>query len=861
MYSMRPALQRLLRRPASLDLLRHVVGSPIYSSTPETRGETCYRKPSAQYSCHGTSNRAVYSTLSSNLIRDEETDVLDELEAKSHLHLLQCAARKPHNVSTLSYGQWDDLPAQHLRYESELEDPRTASRRPSRPKLMDNPDHRDDLSLWTCLMDYRQRLYGIKGVYPFWKAVLRGDLKLSTDGPYAARLWNTFLKLAFQDEEVSMGIADVADGIQASTKKHWPPLYTTIIQHYLLDGYTTDNGDAWHDWHRRLHLHYAPEKKAFKDMCRKVTYLKGHMRGLFRIYLDNSHRDIYSAIVPTLCAQGDFENARIWHYRLLKNGDAPVKSRDVEPLFKFLLWYNPKQAIQLTDGLAAKGFAYLPDPKSSSSMSKDITQSESLKEGLKVSRTMMNIIHGETFGITAKEYNDDYGAKWFATTWVSLDISINTIGALGMDWIGPMSLQAIALRERDAEKINRRIDQLQDIGISIGTALYSRAIEFFARNNKQELLNTLITSDLHPDALEDRKVQDELMISYARDKDWPHYRLILTLRFLQSKTDPIDTHNVMIRSFATVGDTSAMLSKLRKMQIEGTPVQAKTVKYLMTNVMRRRNRGKRPTTQYSHQARYDLDQAIELLKGIMLSGNFVPVTLWREILRRLGMLLRLDDLAALCDFLATWYGPTCEAMFLDPKVMHRWHRYQTPDKMITSHPLHPLAILFSKSFQRAIVEWGFIKSLDQNLRPWESIPQIDAGIQILKQLNRRGVYIHFYTLRKSILDRLIALYGSADSNRRRNREAKRRNPLQFLQALELINQAVGRELFQPGLLLKYLQAAEHNRLQRRDLKGSRNRSTRDPRVLRIRAALAAANIRARTNVLSTEENCLAADYK
>ena len=828
---MRPALQRLLQRPSSFDLLRYLLYTPTRLLVIERRQFSKLRPVSHIESSVVLANPDILEDTSD---KRAGIAVLDEIEASAQVQpTTPTRQRRRDGIPVVDYGPWNNLSPEKIAYESELKDPLNISGRPSRPKLLDNPTHRKDARLWACLLDYRQRIHGIHGVYPFWEAVLRGDLELPLKGPLANKLWKTFLKLGFQDEKILKQIIENAHRILDSKGKRWSQLYTIVIQHYLLSGYASDH-HAWHKWHYRLYPRYAPEPRHFKEMCRQVAFRKGHLPGLLRIYLYNNHRDLYSIVVPTLCAQGNFIAARQWHFELLKMNDMPATSEDIEPLFRFFLWYNSKYAFELANSIVGKGVKILPGSKLASGVSTRLANPNSLKEDLKVSRVMMNLIHGENFGITAKEYNDNYGAKWFATTWISLDISINTVGALGMDWIGPLSLQAIALRERDADKVTRRINQLQDIGISIGKSAYSRAVEFFARNKKQELLDTLLTSDQHPDVLEDRNVQDELMDSYARAKDWPRYRLGLALRFLGSKSDPVDTHNIMLRSYSTIGDTSAMLLKLRKMQIEGTPIQAKTVRYLMMHIMRRRGRGKRPMTQHIVQARDDLDQAIELLKGIMLSGSFVPVTFWREILKRMGMLLRLDDLAALCDFLATWYGPTCEAMFLDPKAMDRWHRYQTPDKIITSHPMHPLMILFSPSLQSAIVEWGFIKSLDQDLKPWERTPRFDVGIQILKRLNQRGVYIYFNTLRTSIFDRLVLLYGSGKSNRLRNRAARRRNPLKLGEMVHQIHEAVGRQLFSSSDLLKEIRIAERNRIMRRDGKRLRHSKTRDPYILRMR---------------------------
>ena len=385
----------------------------------------------------------------------------------------------------------------------------------------------------------------------------------------------------------------------------------------------------------------------------------------------------------------EFLVADDWHWILIQNGDLPKFVSDVEPLVRFLTTYYPDRAMQLTQNLQDIGLSFA---------SALATEQE---ETAKLSREMMNHIHGKVYQIEEKQYNDSLGARWFATRWISLDIAMSGISALGTQQIGPLSLQAIALREPDAESITRRLDQLQDLSISIGNSRFSRAVDKFARNGKQELLDSLIKSDQHPDEFEDNDLQEKLLVSYARMQDWKQYRRTLAIRLIGTQAPRTDTENIVLRSQAQLGDPSAVLASLRKMQIAGIPVMPKTLMLLMSSFLRPRRRFKRPTTPRGENKKDDLSLVVIMLKEVMEAGSFVPASYWVEIIRRLGMTDgRWDELSDLLIFLASWYGPANRAETLDPATKQKLRRYQVPKCVPTWHHLHPLRV-YSRAIHTA----------------------------------------------------------------------------------------------------------------------------------------------------------------
>ena len=810
---MRPALQRLLARPASLDLLRYLVTpQELQNHKP---GSTNSRCSGRRTSCRRHLSLAVAISGNNRVESVENDSSHKDIENPPDTAPLQnihgCGLMKrSHNVdihySNVDYGPWKEGHFKdkmiHFEYDIEYES-NLVHYDPTRPKLLER-EYIRDLRLWACLFNYRKRLYGIEGVRMFWKAVHTGHFQFPVTGKFADKFWVEFVDLGLQDKNVLMEILIYANKMLDTEERRWSRLYVKIVQYLLGNG----RGKEAIEWHDRLSQRHPPLAKDFSEMVRQIIYRKGDVEALKEIYERSEHRNVYSKVVPLLCDQEDFIAALEWHSFLLSKKDLPASSKDVEALVHFLAIYDRRKARLVTKSLVAAGVSFASNVETT------------LADNTKISREMMNLIHGETFHVPVKAYNDDLGARWFATRWVSLDVAINAISALGLQEIGPLSLQAIALRESNAESVMRRINQLRDLEISIGKSVFSRAVEKFARTGNQEFLDGLLKSEQHPDALENRRLQNDLLTEYGRSKDWFHYRLTLEIQLIGSKHPEIDTPSIILRSLINRGDTSDMLASLHRMQTKGTIVTMASISRILQVVLRRRQRGKRPVT-LGFKTTDDLNMAISILKGIMESGSFVSTTFWREIIKRLGMVGRFGDLENLCIYLASWYGPANQHTYIDPKIRERAHRYRVPAQVRTSHPLHPLRILFPDLVQKAIVEWGFMHALRNPPQAFGSTslvnqpPPVTGGIALLKRLNRYGVYIHLPAVRKAVFNRLVTYYGPGNSNRLHNRREKENNVLLLEEMAKQIDGALGVKMFDSPLLGRVVEERGRLRLKRR----------------------------------------------
>lgn len=775
---MRPALQRLLASPSSLELLKCLVGTPApvqhlgafkHAKTNRTRyleGQRAHRRNFASQT--GTARKP------EGLVRGEEYDNTHQIVELTISQSTQASVpdRNLELISKDPYAPWSERIKKHenLEFESNLCTKSTV------PRLLESNEYGDDMRLWAFLLDYRQRIYGMEGVAMFWDTIQRRNILLPTTGFLADKMWSTFLALGFQKKRILEQIVDYADRLFNGFGQRWSKLYTRIVQHFLVNG----NGKVAIDWHIRLYQCHAPGPKAFAEMCRQVILWKGDWKSLQKIYKQNKHRNAYSKIIPVLCDREDFKAALHWHFYFLQNGDLPSSSKVVEPLVHFLGVYDRSNAILVTRSLVNAGVSF------AHSLDKQ------LQDNTKISREMMNLIHAQHYNIEPKRYNDKLGARWFATTWVSLDTAINAVHALGVVEIGPLSLQAIALREPDAKGIILRIKQLHDLGISTGNSLFSRAIEKFARAREYDYLESLLNSDQHPDTLEDSSFQDSQLLHYAEAKDWAQYRRTLAIQVLRARgTAPaIEKANIMLRVLARQGNMEGILETLEDMIRDNIKVKTLTINSIMRSVLTSRRRGHRPVVDTAKRGRYDIRFAISLLKHIAESGSYVPITKWREILRRLGMAGQYKDFQNLCQWIISWYGPQNEELL---SIKQKSRRFRVPIQVPSSHVLHPFRMLFNSSMQKAIVEWGFIMTLkhktppktlkhtdtDQAVDIYSSDspllkPNITFGIFLLRKLHASGVHIDFDAIRKVIYSRLVTYYGPSAymSSKRYNRSAR-----------------------------------------------------------------------------------------
>jgi hypothetical protein len=751
---MRSALQRLLSRPSSLELLQYLTGQPIlhHNGHPRFWNTTVAKRRYADVTILAKKSAHQQRADDFTTTNDASSQLTTQPESNDYGQE-NSSRRKNASSKRHPYGPWASDKRLQSVFQLDLESNLTLMT--DTPKLLDPSRYGHDMRLWALLLDHRYRKFGAAGVRMFWEEIRSRNVELPTTvrSSSPGNMWQTILLLGFEDSSVLEQICKYADDLYNARGIRWPKLYRRVVQHFLVHG----TGKQAIRWHERLINKHPPGPRELDTMLRSVLLLRENTAVesyLQQIYVACGHRKAYSKVIGVLCEQEKFDAAFKWHIFFMRHGDFPNSRVRVDRLLQYLVAYNMPKAIELIKSTVDAGVPF----------------SSSLAKNLKISREMMNLIHGEHFHIKPKSYNDVLGARWFATRWVSLDVAISSIHALGVQEIGPFSLQAIALREPDPKDLANRIIQLHDLGISLGHSLYSRAVDKFSRNRDYANLESLLQSDQHPDELENPELQEYLLSSYAQKNDWKQYRRTLEIQKLRGTSPESATENLILRYHAKRQDPEALQQTLELMRQKGTHVSGTSMFKIVQSFLRPRQPSKRPTSTDTS----DIDFVVFILKRIAYSGSHIPPTIWREILRRLGMLGRLSELENLCLFLASWYNPGSSSTSIAKKGIQ--HKLLT--QLALSHPLHPLRIIFPVSFQRAAVEWGFIhalngKSLDVvNHNISRSELDVTFGLRLLRKLFTQGVYIDMKAVGKCIAHRFTVYYGPGVSARKYNRRGR-----------------------------------------------------------------------------------------
>lgn len=660
---------------------------------------------------------------------------------------------------------------EQYEHESQLGDPLSKGSR-----LVDNPVYGTDFDLWLELIWFRRRQRDIEGSKAIWKEIRSRDLRLPNNGAAADELWDQFLQFGWETHSIWENIIPYARRIRESTGQVWENLYVKILSHCLKAKPRTA-----YRWHERLYKEFPPSLEQVKQLFRQVVSNEPAFAAFKGMYIDLPTRDMYDTIIPQLCSLGKYAPAVKWHNLMIRLKDLPSSSRTAEPLLRHLAIYGDQNRLmEMSKGMVDAGVSFA-----------SISQNTGCNTP--ITREMMNRQLGETHGIAPKVVSDEFCARLFATTLFSVDTVINGLRILGVDNIGPLSLRELVMREGISPEIcQRRIDQLKSAGISLGRSTFSTLVNSLALRSERRLLEDLINCDMHPEACEDRELQESLLMSYHQSGD--RRQVNRTLAILTAKCSPKSIAgvqwNVLLRSALKRQDKVNAYQILEAMQEHQVPVSARSSSYVKIHLLSERQVSRRPTNTN------DLPGIIAIFQRILRTGGVVRPSEWREILRRLGMAGQLIEFEKISLWLADWYSnPTAQA---SQQSRHITRGRTIPRYLSSNHPRNPLRILFPAVAQQAIIAWGFqhpgdIENRVTKLRnkglSWR------WGLELLRKLKQRKVVVLRYTVARACHLRLRALFGVGISNRKINRPALALNSYHMEYFVEEMEKVWGETIF------------------------------------------------------------------
>ncbi|RGP80456.1 hypothetical protein FLONG3_1384 [Fusarium longipes] len=201
----------------------------------------------------------------------------------------------------------------------------------------------DRVSSWERRIVTTRHSHGDRGAWDiFLQLQSEGDAHLVTE-PRAEFLRDSILKAALTHADRMEEVFTFAQELQKTYHFEWPELYLKVVHFYLAQ---TDCEAAFR-WHLKLMPTFRPDLNSFGAFLASfaIDFSPNIQSTLTRIYVFNPYRELYDYVVPTLFDSGQSHAARVWRKRFILFNDHAVSQKSM-PFLDFLSRYFPK--VQLT---------------------------------------------------------------------------------------------------------------------------------------------------------------------------------------------------------------------------------------------------------------------------------------------------------------------------------------------------------------------------------------------------------------------------------------------------------------------------------------------------------------------------------
>ncbi|KAH6994841.1 hypothetical protein EDB80DRAFT_728008 [Ilyonectria destructans] len=462
---------------------------------------------------------------------------------------------------------------------------------------------------------------------------------------HAESFRNNILSAALNDSTRMPVFYEIAQHLRNELKFEWPELYTRIL-HFYLDQAEYDTAYLWH---LRLMSTFTPNTNDFRALLVSFAFdpapeLQIVLKKLYEL---SFCRSVYDHLIPTLFEYGHSQTARAWRKQLVLHGDLPSTPKS-RPFLQFCQQYYPlthftREELELAHYnrvTAATKFEDPNPPRHTTTQLKGV-------------------------------YSDSFTARWFASSWASVEFAINMMHKLGLRTIGPRSLQSLALREDNVQEVASRILQLETLGIAITQTIYCKALVSFAKGHQQDLLTDLLLCDIHPEEFDDAKTRRMLMDAAKREQDSKRERLLQEVQWAtigrpkKVKGPPLkDLNRILKRTLAksNLGHARLILDRMESLDVKMSHANSANI---LEQVFDRLWYFPKKTQQRRHGVAVDpyLDRAIHIIRRVARHDVAIPLRCWRIILYNLGRLGRFDELEELSYELIDLYALAPEGLF------------------------------------------------------------------------------------------------------------------------------------------------------------------------------------------------------
>lgn len=633
-----------------------------------------------------------------------------------------------------------------------------------RPFLVKDERYAADWKLWLELIRFRRRHHGTKGTQTLFREIFQRNMSMPTRGAVGKELWDTSIMVAYEDSRFLREVVAYAIKLKRTTGEAWPRLYYSIV----VCGLKMDPTLAY-NLHVRLKEDFPPSLVDYQKLFHRSTAID-NLNAFERVYRDLPILGMYGTIVPELCRLLNNRDAIKWHTLLFSRQDVPSDFKEIKPLLGYLAHIGDDRRIEqiVKDLKEAHGeITSIP-----------LATEKFVRERPTISREIFNRQLGEVHGVAPKHLSDTFCARLFATRLFSVETIISGLQMMGVQRIGPLSMREIVSRDNyHPSNFTRHLDRLKDAGISPDQSAFSLLIQKLAWSDEQRLLRSAVECDLHPDTFEDADVQERLLAEYYEKNDQLQIERTLAAITVRCREQDLAKWrwNLTLRSHVKLGRINAVKSILEIMKQQGVPVTTRSSRHLRVCWLSKRQVGRA-----AHSTK-ELSIIINATQSTMLCGRYVPITAWKEIMRRLGMAGRLPEFENLAFWLVDHYTSPVGMSSMPSRIMVESREASEPG--FNSNPQAFLKTLFTIAAQHAIVAWGFQQAVKCPPGTFRRVQMSSGvlnrqrplwvwGLVLLRNLQQRGVPIHRSTIARICTHRLDTLFGSGVSRSRINRQSR-----------------------------------------------------------------------------------------
>jgi hypothetical protein len=700
----------------------------------------------------------VESFFSAQSLLDAEED---EAQEETEIDIL--ARARAYNIRKLD----------QLSFESGV---RVSGARAHLARLVDRPPHKTDFYLWSILLDYQRLKFGDKGVRLIWAGLKqRAILDLPYVGYQGDRLWSAFVSVGTRNLDFLTEI--IRFELRYGSKR---PRFFLEVVGALLNSETPHSAKLFA---RRLQVAHRPDTEELHDLFVLAAASRNSeaLQIFCEVYRALTPAGLYPKVVSYLCTQKRLSDAWMMHRFLLSHDDLPQTLEDIQPLVLDLVNNHMRLELFLHE-LAKAGVSMEAQAKAFYS------QETSLRLGF--ASENLNIVASNTLGIRSRTMSDEFVARAFMTATFAFDSVLSGLHFFGLRMVGPSSIRAIGLTSADSQELTARFAKLAANEIDTGSSRFSRVVKKLAADGKEKALQDVLHSDQHADVVEDLRLQRRLLLRYYEKEDWSSVERTMAILTVGSGSNESAANaqatNLLLQAALTAGKWSHVRSIVADMKDGNHSFTEASIARMYNAILSIREPSRLPIMQDDFD---EVGFVSSLWLGVLQSGSRIPITRWREIMRRLGMCGRLDELEFLLYRLLYFYG-----------TGHTSRAVADTQDLSGENVDH----LLSPGLQSAIVAWGFIHG--RHLRrpalctpigglmrqPWGL-----RGVSFLRKLkDRHHCNIDVKLVREACLVRLRQLFNyRTESILIRNRRSRKRNRLSLMNYVDALDMAWKEPLF------------------------------------------------------------------